>query len=262
MKRKTKRILAMSLAAVFCMGILAACGSTEDDQTTQDTSDTENTTDTSETEDLSSSQDGYTAGMVLEVTETDVTVQLYTPADDSTEQMIADAADFVLADYTLSEETESLSTDDPALLQALEDGGEELSGLRLGDTVLLRWDEEDSTLAEVILPDDAAQDSRAAQVEVIGDGTLEVSWYLAESDEAEISSYLSLELDGWTLDSSTETLTFGTDTAVYRVQDGILVEAASEDISEGDTIIVSSGESGEVTQIILLADQESIVSAA
>lgn len=265
MKRKTKQVLAMSLAAVFCIGILAACSSTKDDQSAESTPDPERSAedlDSTETEDPSGSQDtseeeGYTAGMILEVMEEEVAVQLYTPKDELAGQTITDASDFVLEDYTLSEDVESLSADEPALLEVIGDGEDALSSLEPGGTILLRWDPEDGTLAEVILlSDDAAQDGKAAQVAAVGDGTLEVSWYLAGSDAAAISSYLSPDLTGWTLDSSTETLTLGADPAVYRVQDGVLTATAQEDILEGDTAILSTDDAGEVMQIILLERQD------
>ena len=250
MKMKKIRYIALALAAVFCVSLLTACSSSSDEEEDQTGEETSSLTG-AEGEETAAA---YWAGLVLSVDGEEVTLQRFAPADSAGTDTVSDPADFQPEDYALAQETQVVTLDDESVLYGL-DGTDTVSAT-LGDvlpgSILLVSEDSDGVPTDVIIQNysEAWQDS-PAQVVSVGDDTLEVSWYQLESDSSGLKSYLDTDLTGAVLDGTTESLTVSENTAVYQVQDGMLAEAALEDLA-GQDVLVSVSSAGEVLRVIQL----------
>ena len=77
MKWKTRRILALTLSAAFCVGLLAACGTADTDQDSQTSQEPESSDASSPDGTEETGAAGYYAGMVLAADEGQLTLQRY-----------------------------------------------------------------------------------------------------------------------------------------------------------------------------------------
>ena len=194
------------------------------------------------------------AALALAVDGEEVTLQRFAPADSAGTDTVSDPADFQPEDYALAQETQVVTLDDESVLYGL-DGTDTVSAT-LGDvlpgSILLVEEDSDGVPADVIIQNysEAWQDS-PAQVISAGDDTLEVDWYQLESGSGGLVSYLDVDLTGAMLSGTTESLTVSENTAVYQVQDGMLTEAALEDMT-GQDVLISTTSSGEVLRVIQL----------
>ena len=264
MKWKTRRILALTLSAAFCVGLLAACGTADTDQDSQTSQEPESSDASSPDGTEETGAAGYYAGMVLAADEGQLTLQRYAPADGLSEESLADAADFVPENYQLSAQLETLDLDDESILRTLEDGAGgsvSLADIAPGSILLVQKDTQGAAADVVLFSYGEDRADQAAQVIGCADGTLEVSWYQA-ADGAEMTSYLDADLSGYTLDSATESLTPSSDTEIYLLQDGLLAPAGLEDLAAGDTVVISTSSAGELLRILVLEDQDSGLQSA
>lgn len=129
---KQNRYLALTLVGLLSVGLLSGCGSkaNDSDELTESPSPTPVQESPAVETDSGSSDEAYTAAMVLSVDGTQLTLQLYTPADESTAQGIADPAEFDLANYTLSQDTMLVAVDDESVLHSTDDSALMLADLK------------------------------------------------------------------------------------------------------------------------------------
>ena len=261
---KRKRYIACSLAIVLCLVHLAGCGSSsEDTSETADQTDTSSDTSSAEETQSVSEESGYRAGLVLAVDGTQVTVQYYTPLDGTSE--IAEPADFALQDYTLSQSTEVLNIEDEGVIQPLDetDGTVALSDIRPGTILLIQQDETEGTLTEVILQN-SGQNGEMSIAHVVSNSEtgLEILWYQPGEDAAELTSYLEVDLSGYELAETSETLAVNTDVPVYQSQDGALLEDSLDSLAAGDTVILCYNADGDLERLILCDTAEAAADAS
>lgn len=254
MKMKQLRPMALVLAAALCVGALAACGSSDNGASSPDptTSGSGTSADSSPSPD-GTEEAGYTAGMVLSAADGEITLQLYTPLDE-TAQAVTDPAAFTPEDYTLTQGTESLTITDESVLRALS-GGEAISAaladIRPGSILLVQRDAADGTPTDVVIQNyDDAWEDRPAQITDAGDGSLTVTWYQPGEDAQALTSYIGLDVSGYTLESASESLTVEADTPVYQIQDGLLVESSLDGLTDANAILSLSSD-GQLLQVIL-----------
>ena len=264
---KKARYLALTLVAALCVGVIAGCSSGGSSSSSGGDDSASSSGGTSS--DLSSGgQDAegsaYSAGLVLAVDDSQVTLQMYQPADSTAEGTIADPADFAAEDYVLSDEVQELDIEDESMLHYLEAGQLEsaaLADILPGSVLLVQTDETGGTPGDVVIQnyDQTWQDGAAQVVSVSGD-SLEVTWY--QMDGASLTSYLDLDVSAYTPEETAETLAVGSDAVVYQEQDGLLTETDLSSLEAGDNLIISTSSTGDVVRIILCQNQEETVTAA
>lgn len=264
---KQIRFLALTLAGLFCVGLLSACGSDTGNQNSADNTPLESASTTPTPEDESTGEAGlaetqsYSAGMVLSVDGSQLTLQYYTPVDDSSQTELTAAADFILEDYILSQDTVTITVEDESLLREAGDstgGSLTLDALMPGSIVLWQQDPDTGVLTDGILQNaGAAAEIRLAQVTSIQERDRPtVTWYTASDTADSITSYTSVDLSAYALESSAEDLTVDEDTPVYLLENGCLAEGALSDLSIGDTLAVSLSADGQPVQIVLIQEAE------
>ena len=163
---KKKRYLALTLAGLLCVGLLSACGSDTGNESGTEESPLESASATPTPEDSSTGETGglvetlsYSAGMVLSVDGSQLTLQCYTPADGSSEAALTDATHFILSDYVLSQDIVTITVDDESLLHGLEDntgGSLAVSNLMPGNILLWQQDSDTGALTDVVLQNTGA----------------------------------------------------------------------------------------------------------
>lgn len=258
---KKNRYIALTLAGLLCVGLLSGCGSNNDNTT-------ESPSPTPAQEDSSNSPTGsltdtegtaYTAGMVLSVDGSQLTLQLYTPVDDAAQTGIADPADFLLADYTLSQDTMTVALDDESVLRAPDEstgGALTLADLKPGSILLVQQNADDGTLTDVVVENaDTLSSDRLAQISSVSEDGLEVTWYQSDDPESVITSYSNVNPSVYILGTTAETLT-ADDTAVYQLEGGILTQGTLSDLAAGDLVVVSLSMDRQALQIVALGDTD------
>lgn len=265
---KQIRFLALTLAGFFCVGLLSACGSDTGNQNSTEDPPLESASATPTPEDGSTGETGrlaetksYSAGMVLSVNGSQLTLQRYTPADSSSQTELTDAAGFVPGDYILSQDTVTITVEDESLIREPGDstgGSLTLDALMPGSILLWQQDPDSGVLTDGILQNTgAAAEIRLAQVTSIQEGdSPAVTWYTASDTANPITSYTSVDLSAYTLESTAEDLTADEDTPVYLLENGCLAEGALSDLSIGDTLAVSLSADGQPVQIVLVQEAE------
>ena len=183
---KKKRYLALTLAGLLCVGLLSACGSDTGNESGTEEPPLESASATPAPEDSSTGETGglvetlsYSAGIVLSVDGSQLTLQCYTLADGSSEAALTDATDFILSDYMLSQDIVTITVDDEGLLHGLEDstgGPLAVSDLMPGNILLWQQDADTGALTDMVLQNTGAgAEIQLAQVTAIGeDGSLTV----------------------------------------------------------------------------------------
>lgn len=257
---KKNRYIAMTLAGLLCVGLLSGCGSNKNNDTTA-----ESPSPTPDQAESTSSPTGaeatYSAGMVLSVDGNQLTLQLYTPADNTAQTSIADPADFLLADYTLSQDTLMVALDDESLLRTPDEttgGTLTLADLKPGSILLVQQNADDGTLTDVVVENaDTLSSDRLAQVSTVSEDALEVTWYQSDDPESVITSYSNVNPSAYALGTSAEALTTDDSTTVYQLADGILTQSALSDLTAGDLVVVSLSADGQALQIVALGDSTS-----
>lgn len=265
---KKKRCLALTLAGLLCVGLLSACGSDTGNESGTEEPPLESASATPTPEDSSTGETGglvetpsYSAGMVLSVDGSQLTLQCYTPADGSSEAVLTNATDFILSDYVLSQNIVTITVDDESLLHRLEDstgGSLAVSDLMPGNILLWQQDADTGALTDVVLQNTgAAAEIQLAQVTSIGeDGSLTVTWYTPADTTDSVTSYTNIDLSAYTLDSSAEELAVDESISVYLLEDTYLTEGALSDLSVGDTLAVSLSSDGQPVQMVLIPASE------
>lgn len=168
---KKKRILALAMAAVLCIGALAACGSNNSGNNTTGNNGTNNSTNNSGTNDTGNNssnsgndQDTATLEDVLgEVTEIkeDGSLELTLYSGGGT---ITDYAAVDLTAYTPTSDTDSYTIPDTATIYTVKDGSltaAALSDIKAGDKVIISTDSSTSTITQVVIYSADASDSSA-----------------------------------------------------------------------------------------------------
>ena len=260
---KKNRYIALTLAGLLCVGLLSGCGSnnSNDDTTTESPSLTPAQEDSSNspTRSLTDTEGtAYTAGMVLSVDGSQLTLQLYTPVDDAAQTGIADPADFLLTDYTLSQDTMMVALDNESVLRTPDEttgGTLTLADLKPGSILLVQQNADDGTLTDVVVENaDALSSDRLAQISSVSEDGLEVTWYQSDDPESVITSYSDVNPSVYVLDTAAEALTVDDTTAVYQLEEGILTQGTLSDLAAGDLVVVSLSTDGQALQIVALGD--------
>ena len=251
---KARRWIPIALAAALLLAALAGCSSSSNsEQEDEDTSNSDIASSTDSTED-------DTVGIVLSVSDNQLTLQRYTPI--STTSTESDAID--LENYSLSQDTELVALQDDSLFYTADESGTTAAStedLQAGSIVLVKWDADTGNAAEIILQNDGYTD--AASVVSTTEGEVTVSLYQSDAlSSSTLSSYDALDLSSSTLEETAQTLTAADDTRIYRYENGLLSSAALSDLSEGDTILVSYTSSASTTpsQIVLISAASSTAS--
>ena len=251
---KARRWIPIALAAALLLAALAGCSSSSNsEQEEEDTSNSDTVSSTDSTED-------DTVGIVLSVSDNQLTLQRYTPI--STESTGSDAVD--LENYSLSQDTELVALQDDSLSYTADESGTTAASaedLQAGSIVLVKWDADTGNAAEIILQNDGHTD--AASVVSTAEDEVTVSLYQSDALSSNaLSSYDSLDLSSSTLEEAAQTLTAADDTRIYRYENGLLSSAALSDLSEGDTILISytSSDSTTPSQIVLISAASSTAS--
>lgn len=252
---KQNRYLALTLVGLLSVGLLSGCGSkaNDSDELTESPSPTPAQESPAVETNSGSSGEAYTAAMVLSVDGAQLTLQLYTPADESTAQGIADPAEFDLANYTLSQDTMLVAVDDESVLHSTDDSALMLADLKPGTILLVKQNADDGSLTDVVVQNagDLSSD-KLAQVTANSESGLEVAWYQSDDPESVVTSYTNVNLDLYALSTESQALTADDTTPVYRLEDGVLTQAALSDLTVGDTLVVSLSADDTPMQIVVI----------
>ena len=152
---KKKRILALAMAAVLCIGALAACGSKNSGNNTTNNSGNNSTNDsTNNSGDSSDNQDAATLedkmGEVTAVNE-DGSLELTLYSGGGT---ITDYAAVDLTAYSPTSDTESVTIPDTATVYTVTDGSltaAAVTDIQAGDKVIISTDPTTSTITQVVI---------------------------------------------------------------------------------------------------------------
>lgn len=250
---KRNPYLALTLAALLSVGLLSGCAPKADDSDKL----TESPSPTPVQESPAAADESYTAAMVLSVDGTQLTLQLYTPAEDTTAQGIADPADFDLANYTLSQDTMLVAVDDESILHGADGSALMLADLKPGTILLVQQNADDGSLTDVVVQNagDLSAD-KLAQVTASSESGLEVAWYQSDDPESVVTSYTNVNLDLYALSTESQALAADDTTPVYRLEDGVLTQAALSDLTVGDTLVVSLSADNTPVQIVVIQAAE------
>lgn len=262
---KQNRYLALTLAGLLCVGLLSGCGSKDKEEDSAAASPSPTPAAEENTGSLTGTGEGsYAAGMVLSVDGSQLTLQLYAPADDAAQSELTDPAEFQLADYALSQDTLMVAVDDESVLRTPDEtagGTLSLADLKPGSILLVQQDGEGGAPTDVVVENaDTLSSDRLAQITTADDSGLEVTWYQSDDPESVITSYSDVNPDSYVLAAQAETLTTDDSTAVYQLKDGLLEQAELSDLSSGALAVVSLSSDGQALQIVVLDSASSAAS--
>lgn len=251
-----QRSIALTLAGLLCIGLLSGCGSKDNNR--QETPAATPAADENTSSPTGAAQGTYTAGMVLSVDGSQLTLQLYAPAEEDAQTAITGQADGLPSDYVLSEDTLMVGLDDASILRTPDEttgGTLSLADLKPGSILLVQQNADDGTLTDAVLQNaDTLAADRLARISAVGDGGLEVTWYQSDDPESVITSYSSVNPALYTPAAAAETLTADDTTPVYRLMDGILTPCALSELTAGELAVISLNADGQALQIVSLED--------
>lgn len=257
---KQNRYLALTLAGLLSVGLLSGCGSKNNDSDTLTESPSPTPVQESPAVETGTESEAYTAAMVLSVDGSQLTLQLYTPAEEGAAQGIADPADFDLANYVLSQDTMLVAVNDESILRAPDsaDGSSlMLADLKPGTILLVQQNADDGTLTDVVVQNAGEVSAdKLAQVTANSETGLEVAWYQSDDPESVVTSYTNVNLDLYALSTESQALAVDDSTPVYRLEDGVLVQATLSDLSVDDTLVVSLSADDAPVQIVAIQGGE------
>ena len=257
---KQNRYLALTLAGLLSVGLLSGCGSKNNDSDTLTESPSPTPVQESPAVETGTESEAYTAAMVLSVDGSQLTLQLYIPAEEGAAQGIADPADFDLANYVLSQDTMLVAVDDESVLRAPDsaDGSSlMLADLKPGTILLVQQNADDGSLTDVVVQNAGEVSAdKLAQVTANSETGLEVAWYQSDDPESVVTSYTNVNLDLYALSTESQALAADDSTPVYRLEDGVLVQATLSDLSVGDTLVVSLSADDAPVQIVAIQGGE------
>ena len=258
MKRKF-RFLSLALVLVLSMGLLAACGSDDADDTTM--TEDESGTQTSSTFEESSETNTEAEDVIGEISYISslyMSLNVYEPVAE-----VIDYASLDVSTLTASYSTESITIDSDAEYYYISDSpmvSQTSADLEAGDMVAVTTSEDGTQ--QIILLEKGDGDSTGSSTEYSGsdaeytaedvvaevaaiDGdTLTLTVYEAVDTATAISDYTQVNLEDYIATETEDTYTIDSTVSVYVVEDGVMVISDSSEIVVGDMLVIYTTESG------------------
>ena len=267
--KKTKSLLALLIVLVLCVGIFAGCGTTT--TTSNDDDDDSNTTlgdlsDVSDDDTLADDAEDV-IGEVTYVGTSYISLDTYESESEITDYATLDTdtlTDSGMTEYIYPDSTaEYYIVSDGVLVSATSE--EVVAGCLIAVTtdtdgtqqiIILKAADAEDDATDVTDTTDEAADIIAEVTVVNEDGTLELSIYEILDDTVEITDYASVDLTNYYDSYIIETYAISDDTVIAVAADGVLTETTSEEIIEGDILVIYTDEYASINIAVYHAEED------